>query len=181
VIGLLALWTFGAATTDPSPPAVLRKVGWSVSADTLHLELQFAGARPTRQRIGPPEGSEGARTLRIDLEGARMGDSAEKGWPRWLHGDEDRDAGTVALRIDLGEPAPWKASWRRDDLRIDLIGRGRATPLWRNPWVLGAAGAAAVAGSVAIWAGSGDGPAASPAPGPARDDAIPPPDVAFPR
>lgn len=181
MIGVLALWLVGAAAPNPSEPAVLRRVGWSLSADTLHLDLEFEGARPTRQRIGPPEGAASARELRIDLQGARMGDSAGMGWPRWLRGDEDRDAGTVSLRIDLAEPAPWKASWRQDDLRIDLIGRGRPTPFWRSPWILGVAGTAAVAGGVAIWMGSGDGSVAASAPGPAGDDVIPPPDVAFPR
>lgn len=157
--------------------AVLKSVRPDLVADTIRLDLEFAGTRPRRERIGRPDGAGAGRQIRIEFEGARLDSALDRKWPRWLHAHSDEASDILSLRIDLTEATPWRAVWAGDTMRVSILNRVDTHPPWKNPWVLGAAGVAMVGGGVALWMQFGS--EASPSP-PAASDVIPPPDIAMP-
>lgn len=159
--------------------AVLKDVRTVVADDTIRLELAFSGTRPRRERIG--RGADpGRKEIWIEFEGARPDSALSRKWPRWLRDRSGEASGMLALRIDLAKETPWSASWSGDTLRVGILDRVGGHPLWKNPWVLGATGAALVGGGVVLWMGLGS--ESSPAPGAPSPtpDLIPPPDIAMP-
>jgi hypothetical protein len=86
------------------------------------------------------------------------------------------DSGILAIRIDLSEPTPWKASWEGNTLRLNILNRVQGGGVWKNPWLLGGVGGALAAGGVVFWlSGMQHGKS------PSGDGIIPPPDVVYPQ
>ena len=146
-----------AMSVPAAPPASLESFDWRTVADTLRLEFSFGGGRPVQYRIGTAPGSAARKVLAIDLARTKVDGLGFKRWPSWLENVSASDTGTLSLRIDLDRSVPWKSNWTGDVLQVDLIDKVHRRPLWRNPWVLGGAGAALAAGGIAVWAIVGGG------------------------
>lgn len=156
--------------------AVLKDVRTRTVDDTIRLELEFSGARPRRERIG--RGADpGRREIWIELDGARFDSALVRKWPPWLRDLSGPASGSLAFRIDLSEETPWNASWNGDTLRVGLLDRVDSHLFWKNPWVLGATGAALVGGGLVLWMQFGS---ESPSPETPSADLIPPPDIPMP-
>jgi len=129
----------------------LGALDWRVVDDTLRVEFAFKGGRPEKYRVGAAKGPTELRFLLVELGGARLDAPLLARWPNWAKSVTSSESENIAIRIDLDRAVPWKASWRGDVLRLDLIDRVHRRPLWTNPWLVGGAGATLVAGGIAVW------------------------------
>jgi hypothetical protein len=153
---ILSSFAAMAAATSAATPVSLGSMEWSKVADTLRVEFGFKGGRPERFRIGPAKGPTELRFLLVELGGARLDAPILARWPSWAKSLEGAGTDKVSIRIDLDRAVPWRASWRDNVLRLDLVDRVHRKPLWSNPWVLGGAGVTLVAGGLAVWMLSND-------------------------
>jgi hypothetical protein len=129
----------------------LGALDWRKTGDTMRVEFVFKGGRPERFRVGPARGPTELRFLVVELGGTKLDAPLLARWPAWAKSVTPVDSGRVAIRIDLDRPVPWRATWRGDVLRVDLIDRVHRKSLLTNPWVLGGSGVTLVAGGLAVW------------------------------
>ena len=153
----------------------LQAVRWRVVADSLQVDFEFAQGRPERYRVHASPDTAREKNLVLEFTGARA-DPAHVKSPRWAHVAVAADSGVLAIKIDLAESTPWKASWDGDTLRMNILNRVQGGGVWTNPWVIGGLGGALAAGGVVFWL-SGMQHNKSPS----ADGVIPPPDVVFPQ
>lgn len=160
----------------PAEPSSLQALRWRVVADSLQVDFEFAHGRPERYRIQASQDTAREKALVVEFSGARISDPERLNPPGWAHVIAVPDTGILAIRIQLDEATPWKASWEGNILRMDIMNRVRSGGVWRNPWMIGGVAGAAIAGGVVWWlSGMARGRSSS------GDGAIPPPDVVFPR
>jgi hypothetical protein len=160
----------------PAETVELQSVRSRVVADSLQVDFEFAEGRPARYRVHASPDTAKNRTLILEFSGAQAKDPSHLKSPKWAHVMAGADSGILAIRIDLDEPTPWKASWEGNTLRMNILNRVQDGSALKSPWLLGGLGGAIAAGGVVFWL-SGMQHSKSPS----GDGIIPPPDVVFPQ
>lgn len=173
VAALLLAGCLGAVVH--AEPVVLQSMGWFAVADSLEIDFAFANDRPTRFRVATSPDTARERSLLLEFSGAVPGAPPRLKLPKWAQILSGSEPGTLAVRIRLDAPTPWKADWEGNTLRMHILDRVKDSPVWKNPWVIGGLGGALLGGGVMFWLLGEHG---RPVPG---DGVIPPPDVVFPQ
>jgi len=166
----------GLGTAVLAEPVELNAMHTRIVADSLQVDFEFVQGRPERYRVHASPDTSKDRNLLLEFSGAKAKDPALPKTPKWAHVVSNSDSGILAIRIDLSEPTPWKASWEGNTLRLNILNRVQGGGVWKNPWLLGGVGGALAAGGVVFWlSGMQHGKS------PSGDGIIPPPDVVYPQ
>lgn len=157
--------------------ALLQKVSWTETLDTVVVQLQFAGDLPEKYRVSLVRDSSGQNSVLMAFLGADLGELEYQGGdkPKWFLVQAKPEAGRSVIRalVAVERDVAFRGEWKGSMFQLTFPNAmKKTTPLWKNPWVYVGIGAATIGGAV-LWMSTGKTTTT-------KTDEIAPPDVTLP-
>ena len=159
VISLLLMLFVNNAWSDADSSAVLERISWTETRDTVVLSLEFSGNLPEKYRVHPDQDTAGNRSLLLAFLGASIGHDPFQGAvpPTWviIQPQAEGVAKQLRLLVMTNREVVYHSQWKGNAFQLVFPNvLWKENPFWKKPWLYMGLGAA-VAGGTVLWLTTG--------------------------